>query len=168
MSEYWSIVEVISEVSSNNDIEVTTSDDDDDDDDDDNDDAYISPDVAKVVTLDLKTFVQTYLCSNCNVSVSTENGLAWCNNCDNVSAQSACKSKAYLGLVVLKDNDQSRLHIDVSHWTIERKFDLSLSNTAQKVIICKLINKKFLFTFDRFNKCAEFVDVWQFHFITSW
>ena len=58
MSEYWSIAEVISEVSSNNDIEVTTSDDDDDD-----DDAYTSPDetktVAKVEALDLKTFVQT-------------------------------------------------------------------------------------------------------------
>ena len=120
---------VASEVSSNNDIEVTTSD-------DDSDDAYISTDetkiVAKVVALDLKTLVQTNLCSNCNVSVSIENELAWCNNCNNVSAQSACKSKAYLGLVALKDNDQSKLHIDVSHSTIERKFDLFLSNAAKK------------------------------------
>ena len=82
-----------SEVSSNNDIEVTTSDDDDDD-------VYISPDetkiVAKVVALYLKTLVPTYLCLNCNVSVSIENGLVCGNNCNNVSAQSTCKSKAYL------------------------------------------------------------------------
>ena len=64
-----------SEISSNNDIEVAKSDDD--------DDVYISLDetkiLTKVVALDLKTLVQTYLCSNCNVSVSIENGLAWCN-----------------------------------------------------------------------------------------
>ena len=62
---------MISEVSSNNDIEATTND----------HDVYIFPDkttiVAKVVAVDLKTLVQTYLCSNCNVSVSIENGLAW-------------------------------------------------------------------------------------------
>ena len=67
-----------SEISSNNDIEVAKSDDD--------DDVYISLDetkiLTKVVALDLKTLVQTYLCSNCNVSVSIENGLAWCNNCN--------------------------------------------------------------------------------------
>ena len=73
-----------SEVSCNNDIEVTTND----------DDAYISTietkiDVAKVVAVDLETLAQTYLCLNCNVSVSIKNGLTWCNNCNNVSAQSA-------------------------------------------------------------------------------
>ena len=145
---------VTTKVSSDNDIEVTTNDD---------DDAYISPGetkiVDKVVVVDLKTLVQTYLCLDCNVSVSVENGLAWCNNCNNILAQSTCKSKAYLGLVVLKDNDQSKLDIDVSHSTIERKFDLCLSNTEQKVIVCKLINKNFLFIIDRFNTCAEFVDI---------
>ena len=77
---------VTSKVSSNNGIEVTASDDDDgddDDDDDDDDDAYVSPDetkiVAKVLALDLKALVQTYLWSNCNVSVSTKNRPAWCN-----------------------------------------------------------------------------------------
>ena len=83
-----------SEVSSNKDIEATT-----------NDDVYISPDqtkvAAKVVTVDLKTLAQTFLCFICNVSVFIETGLAWCNNCNNVSAESACKSKAYLGLSVL-------------------------------------------------------------------
>ena len=123
-------------------------------------DVYISPNetkiVAKVVAADLKTLAQTYLCSICNVSFSIENGLAWCNNCNNVSAQNACKSKAYLGSSILKDDDQSKLHI-FFHSIIERKFDLPLSNTAQKVIVCKLI-KTFLFTIDRFNKCLEFVD----------
>ena len=159
------------EVSSHNDIEVTTSGDDDDDDDDD-DDVYISPDetriAAKVMALYLKTLFQTYLCSNCNVSVSIENGLAWCNNF-NVSLQSACKSKAYLRLAVLKDNHQPKLHIDVSHSRIERKFDLSLSNTAQKVIVCKVINKTFLFTIDRFNECTDLliVSLYYIHFVTS-
>ena len=159
------------EVSSHNDIEVTTSGDDDDDDDD-NDDVYISPDetkiAAKVMALYLKTLFQTYLCSNCNVSVSIENGLAWCNNF-NVSTQSACKLKAYLRLTVLKDNDQAKLHIDVSHSRIERKFDLCLSNTAQKVIVCKVINKIFLFTIDRFNECTDLliVSLYYIHFITS-
>ena len=63
------------EVSSNNDIEVTTYGDDDD---------YISSDetkiVSKIMAVDLKTLAHTYSCSNCNVSVSIENGLAWCNN----------------------------------------------------------------------------------------
>ena len=66
-----------SEVSSNDDIEVTAID----------DDVYISPNetkfVAKVVTADLKTLVQTNLCSIFNVSFSIENGLPWCNNCNN-------------------------------------------------------------------------------------
>ena len=156
---------------SHNDIEVTTRGDDDDDDDDD-DDVYISPDgtkiAAKVMALYLKTLFQTYLCSNCNVSVSIENGLAWCNNF-NVSTQSACKSKAYLRLAVLKDNDQLKLHIDVSHSRIERKFDLSLSNTAQKVIVCKVINKIFLFTIDRFNECTDLliVSLYYIYFVTS-
>ena len=74
-------------------------------------DVYISPNetkiVAKVVAADLKTLAQTYLCSICNVSFSIENGLAWCNNCNNASAQSACKAKTYLGSSILKDDDQS-------------------------------------------------------------
>ena len=67
-----------SEVSSNNHIEVITND----------DSVYISPNetkiVAKVVAVDLKTLAQTYFCPMCNVSVSIENELAWCNNCSNV------------------------------------------------------------------------------------
>ena len=114
--------------------------------------------VAKAVAVDLKTLVQTNLCSICNVSFSIENGLAWCNNYNNVSAKSACISKVYLGSSILKDDEQSKLHIIVFHLIIERKFDLPLSNTTQNVIFCKLINKTFLFTIDRFNNCMKFVD----------
>ena len=85
----------------------------------------------------------------------------------NVSAKSACKSKAYLGLVALKDNHQSESHIDVSSSIRERNFDLVVSNTAQKGIVCKLINTTFLFTIDRFKNCVEFVNILQVHFITS-
>ena len=107
---------------------------------------------------DLKTLAQTCLCSINNVSFSIENGLAWCNKCNNFSAQSTCKSKAHLGSSILKDDDQSKLHIIVFHSITERKFDLPFSNTAQNVIVCKIINKTFSFTIDRFNKCIEFVD----------
>ena len=41
---------------------------------------------------------------------------------------------------------------------VEKNFDLPVSNTAQNAIVCKLNNKTFLFTIDRFNKCIEFVD----------
>ena len=92
------------------------------------------------------------------MSFSIENGLSWCNNCSNVWAKSACKSKAYLGSSILKENYQLKLHVSVLHSIIERNFDLPLSNTVQSVIFCKLINKTFLFTTDRFSKWMEFVD----------
>ena len=106
----------------------------------------------------LKTLSQNYLCSICNLSFSIENGLAWCNNFNNVSAQDECKSKAYLRSSIRKDNDHLKLRISVFHSILEGKFDLPLSNTAQNVIVCKLINKIVLFPIDRFNKCMEFVD----------
>ena len=143
---------------SNIDIEVTAN----------YDEVYISVNGSRsVVAADLKTLAQTYLCSICSMSFSIENGLAWCNNYNNVSAQSACKSKAYLGSSILIDSDQWKLHISVFHSVIERKFDFPRSITVQNVIVFKLINKTFLFTIDRFNKSMEFVDNWQFHFITS-
>ena len=74
--------------------------------------------------------------------------LAWCNNCNNALAQSACKSKAHLGSSILKDNGQLKLRISAFHSIIEINFDLLLSNTAQNVIVCKLSNKTFLFTID--------------------
>ena len=88
------------------------------------------------------------------MSFSIENGL----DCSNVWAKSACKSKAYLGSSILKDNYQLKLHVSVFHSIIERNFDLPLSNTVQSVIVCKLINKTFLFTTDRLSKWMKFVD----------
>ena len=71
---------LISEVSLNDDIEVTAND----------DIVYIlftneTKIVAKVVTADLKALAQTYLCSICNMSFSIENELGWCIDCNNVS-----------------------------------------------------------------------------------
>ena len=106
----------------------------------------------------LKTLSQNYLCSICNLSFSIENGLAWSNNFNNFSAQDEGNSKAYLRSSILKDNDHLKLQISVFHSILEGKFDLPLSNTAQNVIVCKLINKIVLFPIDRFNKCMEFVD----------
>ena len=59
---------------------------------------------------------------------------------------------------ILDDHDQSKLHIIVFYSVVEKNFDLPVSNTAQNAIVCKLNNKTFLFTIDRFNKCIEFVD----------
>ena len=58
---------------------------------------------------------------------------------------------------------RQKVHVDRKHiWdyrlVIDRKFDLSHSNTAQKVTVSKLISKTFLFTIDQFNKCMEFID----------
>ena len=60
---------------------------------------------------------------------------------------------------MIKEDNKLKLHIEFSHSIIERKFNISPSNIAQKLIVCKLINKTFLFTIDRFNKCMEFVDI---------
>ena len=114
---------LISEVSLNGDIEVTAND----------DIVYIlftneTKIVAKVVTADLKTLAQTYLCSICNMSFSIENELGWCINCNNVSFTTNT------GSYILKDDDQSKLHICVFHSIIQRKSDL-LSNTEQNVIV---------------------------------
>ena len=67
------------------------------------------------------------MCSICKVSVSTENGLAWCNNCNNVQDKVHVNRKE---LSVLKDDDQSRLQM--AHSIIERKFHLSLQILHRK------------------------------------
>ena len=43
---------------------------------------------AKVVSIDLKTLTQTYLCTICSIPVSINNAVAWCEICDNASSQS--------------------------------------------------------------------------------
>ena len=36
---------------------------------------------AKVVSIDLKTLTQTYLCPVCSTPVSINNAVAWCEKC---------------------------------------------------------------------------------------
>ena len=40
---------------------------------------------AKVVSIDLKTLTQTYLCPVCSAPVGINNAVAWCEKCDNAS-----------------------------------------------------------------------------------
>ena len=61
---------------------------------------------AKVVSIDLETLTQTYLCSVCSSPVSINN--AWCVTRDNVSSQSQCKSKEDLKMVTLNGSGQLR------------------------------------------------------------
>ena len=51
--------------------------------------------VGKLVSIDLKTLCQTYICAKCNASVTIQNSLAWCDPCNHVSSQTVCKAKAY-------------------------------------------------------------------------
>ena len=46
---------------------------------------------AKVVSIDLKTLAQIYLCPVCSAPVSINNAVAWCEKCDNASSQSQCE-----------------------------------------------------------------------------
>ena len=55
---------------------------------------------AKVVSTDLKTLAQTYLCPARSAPVSINNPVAWCEKCDNASSQSQCKSKADVKMVI--------------------------------------------------------------------
>lgn len=114
--------------------------------------------VGKIVSIDSNTLNQSYLWSMCNVQVCIKNGLAPCNACNNGSTQSVCNFKSKVGLVIHQEEDQSKLHNNVPHSIVEKKFDTSLSNVKNKVILWKLIDKKFLFTIDRFNKYIKIAD----------
>ena len=84
--------------------------------------------------------------------------MAWCDAHDHVSSQKVCKTKAYLSVGVVIDMDPSRYHIKVSHSLTEKEIDLTISNVTNKDIVPKFNNKKFLFTFDKTNKCVKFAD----------
>ena len=94
----------------------------------------------------------------CNVQVCIKNGLARCNPCNNGSTQSVCNFKSKVELVIHQEEDQSKLHNNVPHSIVKKKIDTSLSNVKNKVILWKLIDKKFLFTIDRFNKYIKIAD----------
>ena len=108
---------------------------------------------AKVLSIDLKTPTQTYLCPVCSTSVNINNAVAWCEKCDNASSQSQCKSKADVKMVILNESDQLRSTIDVPHALIEKSINLTVSNAPKKDIVMKLINKSFSFTLSKANKC---------------
>ena len=110
---------------------------------------------AKVVSIDLKTLTETYLCPVCRAPVSINNAVAWCEKCDNASSQSQCKSKADVKMVILNENGQSRSTIDVPHALIEKSINLAVSNTPKKDIVMKLINKSFSFTLNKANKYLD-------------
>ena len=72
---------------------------------------------AKVVSIDLKTLAQTYLCPVCSAPVCINNAVAWCEKCDNASSQSQCKSKADVKMV---KEWSVKIYIDVLHVLIRK------------------------------------------------
>ena len=108
---------------------------------------------AKVVSIDLKTLTQTYLCPVCSTPVSVNNAVAWSEKCGNTSLQSDCKLKADVKMVILDESVQLRSIIDVPHALTEKSINLVLSNTPKKDTVMKLINKSFSFTLNKTNKC---------------
>ena len=110
---------------------------------------------AKVVSIDLKTLPQTYLCPVCSAPVSINNAVAWCGKCDNASSQSHCESKEDVKMVILDECGQLKSTIDVPHALIEKSINLAVSNTPKKDTVMKLINKSFSFTLNKTNKCLD-------------
>ena len=110
---------------------------------------------AKVVSIDLKTLPQTYLCPVCSAPVSIINAVAWCGKCDNASSQSHCESKEGVKMVKLDESGQLKSTIDVPHALIEKSINLAVSNTPKKDTVMKLINKSFSFTLNKTNKCLD-------------
>ena len=110
---------------------------------------------AKVLSIDLKTMTQKYLCPVCSAPVSINNAVAWCEKCDNASSQSQCQSKADVKMVILNESGQLRSTIDVPHALIGKSINLAASNTPQKDVVRKIINKSFSFTLNKPNKCLD-------------
>lgn len=59
-----------------------------------------------------------------------QSGLAWCNTCNKVSAQSVCKSYSNLVLIIFQEEDQSILYINMPHYLVEENRDASFSNVG--------------------------------------
>ena len=110
---------------------------------------------AKVVSIDLKTLTQTYVCPVCSAPVSINNAVLWCEKCDYASSQSQCKSKADVKMVIMNESGRLRSTIDVPHALIEKSINLAVSNTPKKDIVLKLINNSFSFTLNKTSKCLN-------------
>ena len=115
--------------------------------------------VAKVVKIDLKSLIQTFLCPDCSAPVEVENSAAWCNNCENVASKSLCKLKSSARMVVA--DDQSSYSISVSHGLIDKLLTTSVSNNSAKEISKKLINRKFTFQINKNNECIQISQITQ-------
>ena len=94
---------------------------------------------AKVVSTDLKTLPQTYLCPVCSAPVSINNAVAWCGKCDNASSQSHCKSKEDVKMVILDESGQLRSTIDVPHALIEKSINLVVSKPPRRILLWNLL-----------------------------
>ena len=111
---------------------------------------------AKVVKIDGKTVIQTYLCSICNSPVNISNAVGWCQVSDNVSSQNECKLKTDVKITVLDESEQMRLYISVPDKIIEKLFNISVCNATKAEVIMKFMNKTFNFTLSRKgNTCLD-------------
>ena len=55
---------------------------------------------AKIVKIDLKPLVATFLYPECNPQVDIKNAAPWCNNCKSMSLKNMSKEKASAKMIV--------------------------------------------------------------------
>ena len=110
---------------------------------------------GKVVKIDGKTLIPTYLCSTCSAPATITNAVGWCKNCDNVSTQDECNQKTDVKLTILDQNENLKLFISVPHSIMETQLKVTFSNGTKSEVIMKLINKLFLFTLNKTNTCLD-------------
>ena len=56
--------------------------------------------VVKIVKIDMKPLVETFLYPECNPQVDIKNAAPWCNNCKNMSLKYMSKEKASAKMIV--------------------------------------------------------------------
>ena len=105
---------------------------------------------AKVVLMDLKHLPNLPMLEY-KAPQTIQKNLVSCDGCDHVSSETLCN------VGVVTDMDPSRYGIKVSYSLIEKKLDL----VRDKDIVPKLINKKFLVTIDKTNRCVKFADCYM-------
>ena len=113
---------------------------------------------GKITSIDLKSLKETYQCPQCTSTVDIIKALGWCEKCNHVSTQAACKSRAILKCGITAD-DSTKYFIYIPHALVEQKFKLKFVNLTSNDIVPKVINKKLLFTLDTSYKCIKISDV---------
>lgn len=96
---------------------------------------------GKVVSIDLKTLAQTYLCSIYNSSLNIGNGVVCCEKCDNA---------------LIAEPVQIKKRSGGCDAFIEKIFNLPISKTPKKNTVMELMNKTFSFTL---NKAYKFFNI---------